>query len=142
MKILFLMAFFVACTSEPKIGLLNKELRPCPDKPNCVSSYASESDKEHFVSALEASKPEECLLKLSKDLAAQTDVDLLESKADYAHLVYTSSLMRFKDDLELYAPSKSKGLQIRSASRTGYSDMGVNRKRVEKIRLISNSLCK
>ena len=132
----------IACSSKPDVGILKNELRPCPDKPNCVSSYASESDKEHFIEALMTSEAEICLEKLGADLTKDAAVELVKSDKDYAHLVYTSSLFRFKDDLELYVDKNRKGLQVRSASRTGYSDIGVNRQRVEDIRLVSRSLCR
>ena len=141
MKLLALIPLAVACVGKPNVGVLNNELKPCPDKPNCVSSYAPESDREHYVMPIKSSSPLVCMEKLSKELSQKDNVDLITKRSDYSHLVYTSSIMRFKDDVELYLDKDRKNIQIRSASRTGYSDMGVNRKRVESIKVISSSLC-
>ena len=50
------------------------------------------------------------------------------------HAEATSFLFRFVDDIELYFPVSEKVIHVRSASRAGYSDLGVNRTRVEEIR--------
>ena len=53
---------------------------------------------------------------------------------DYLHAVFISTVFRFRDDLELRQDAAHSRIQVRSASRIGYSDLGVNRKRVEKLR--------
>ena len=53
---------------------------------------------------------------------------------DYLHAVFTSRLMRFKDDVELYIDVSAQQVHFRSASRIGYSDLGANRKRYEAFR--------
>ena len=54
-----------------------------------------------------------------------------QQESDYLYAVFTSPLMRFKDDVEVYIDESSNLVHFRSASRVGYSDLGVNRKRYE-----------
>lgn len=59
---------------------------------------------------------------------------MLTVDSDYLHAVFTSRIFRFKDDLELRMDRENRIIHLRSASRTGYSDFGVNRKRAEQFR--------
>jgi uncharacterized protein (DUF1499 family) len=63
-----------------------------------------------------------------------TRMKIVEEKDDYLHAEARSLIFRFVDDVEFYLPAPEKVIHVRSASRVGYSDMGVNRKRVEEIR--------
>lgn len=119
-----------------ELGVENEKLKPCPDTPNCVSSQASDAD--HFVEPIRLSVGYEeiqgILLQVLDDLNVSR-VDVVES--DYIHAEFVSRIFRFVDDVELYFPSRDGGeivVHIRSASRVGRSDLGVNRKRVEAIR--------
>lgn len=56
------------------------------------------------------------------------------SDDNYIHAEFTSSIFRFVDDVEFYFETAEKIVQVRSASRKGYYDWGVNRRRIEKIR--------
>ncbi|GAB1722476.1 MAG: hypothetical protein NTNFB01_13720 [Nitrospira sp.] len=61
---------------------------------------------------------------------------LVEETERYLHYEFTSFLLRFVDDVEFVFDEGSKLIQFRSASRTGYSDLGVNRRRMEEIRAL------
>ncbi|MEO1134470.1 MAG: DUF1499 domain-containing protein, partial [Cyanobacteria bacterium J06639_1] len=52
----------------------------------------------------------------------------------YLYAEFTSKLMGFVDDVEFYADEAASVIHVRSASRLGKSDLGVNRKRIEAIR--------
>ena len=68
-------------------------------------------------------------------------VKLVEEDESYLHCEFTSLLFRFVDDVEFVFDDATKTLHFRSASRTGYGDLGVNRKRMEEIRrLVSGTL--
>ncbi len=71
--------------------------------------------------------------KLKQVIQAQGG-KLVEDKEDYLHATFTSTLFRFIDDLELSLDENNKLIHIRSASRVGHSDLGQNRKRVERLR--------
>ena len=59
---------------------------------------------------------------------------IVSEQDNYLHIEFTSRIMRFVDDVEFYFNDTKKIIQVRSASRVGRSDFGVNRKRVEMIR--------
>ncbi|HAK45752.1 MAG TPA: hypothetical protein DCO79_07530 [Spirochaeta sp.] len=71
-------------------------------------------------------------------LSAQSDAEIIVAEDDeYIHAVYTSKIFRFKDDVEFAFRKSGDGsiiVDIQSRSRIGYSDMGVNRNRMEEIR--------
>ena len=60
--------------------------------------------------------------------------EIVKAEMNYIHAIFKSALFRFVDDVELSFDDQRKVIDVRSASRTGYSDLGVNRKRVEEIR--------
>jgi uncharacterized protein (DUF1499 family) len=59
---------------------------------------------------------------------------LVEENETYLHYEFTSFLFRFVDDVEFLFDDDTKTVHFRSASRTGYGDLGVNRRRMEQIR--------
>jgi uncharacterized protein (DUF1499 family) len=108
-------------------------LAPCPNKPNCVSSFAD--DEDHHIAALGIEgSPEAAWSGLWTTLEDNSRVEIVTSSDYYIHAVYTSLIMGYRDDVEfLLLPSENE-IAVRSASRVGYGDMGVNRKRIEEIR--------
>ncbi|MDE0896022.1 MAG: DUF1499 domain-containing protein, partial [Planctomycetota bacterium] len=69
-------------------------------------------------------------------LESQPRVDLVTVEEEYAHAVFRTPLLRFRDDLELLLDSANSVIQVRSASRVGHSDMGANRRRIENLRAL------
>ena len=120
----------------PKLGIDNGKLRPCPGTPNCVSSMAT--DKEHFIEPiLIPAGTDDTRDKILKVLDEFDRVKVTEAQADYIHAEFTSLVFRFVDDVEFYFPKSESDIvrvDIRSSSRVGRSDLGVNRKRMEAIR--------
>ncbi|WP_313122980.1 DUF1499 domain-containing protein, partial [Exiguobacterium sp.] len=60
-------------------------------------------------------------------------VKIVKEEGTYIHAIFTSKVFRFKDDVEFYFDEAAQVIHFRSASRVGYSDWGVNRKRMEDI---------
>ena len=106
-----------------------KELQSCPDTPNCVCSF--DNGKKSFIEPISTTLT---LDEIKALILSQRRVMLVNGSKSYLHFVFTSFLFRFKDDVELLLDSKSNLLHVRSASRVGHRDLGVNRKRVEKLR--------
>jgi apolipoprotein D and lipocalin family protein len=110
-----------------------EKLAPCPDTPNCVSSLAG--DQKHFIEPIsyegESAAARQELLGILDSLKR---VRVVRIEDDYIHAEFVSSIFRFVDDVEFYFDEDRKLVQVRSASRTGYSDLGVNRRRIEEIR--------
>ncbi len=108
-------------------------LKACPSSPNCVSSQAADPKQAVAPIAYTESRAE-ALARLKKVLEGMKRTKIVSEKDDYLHAEARSLIFRFVDDVEFYLPEDQKVIHVRSASRVGYSDMGVNRKRVEEIR--------
>jgi uncharacterized protein (DUF1499 family) len=121
------------------LGVKNGELSPCPQSPNCVSSQSK--DEKHYIEPLHYDVPmreaRETILTVIRSMKRTKMAILMD---DYIRAEFVSSLFRFVDDVEFYFNDASKTIHIRSASRVGYSDLGVNRKRIEQIRAVYNAL--
>ena len=119
--------------SRPEIGLIDGRLRPCPDCPNCVSSQ--EEGEDCHIDPLPAdSSATQTMKRLVNAIAAMPDATIVTQSATYLHVEFKSRVMRFVDDVEFLVDVPNELIHVRSASRLGYSDMGVNRRRVEAIR--------
>ncbi|KJR42178.1 protein of unknown function DUF1499 [Candidatus Magnetoovum chiemensis] len=115
------------------------KLRPCPWTPNCVSSC--DRDKKHKVAPITYDIDEKAALTILKDAINMLDrVTITAQKSDYIHAECKSKVFGFVDDVEFYIDREAKVIHVRSASRLGFSDFGVNRKRIELIRKNFNYL--
>jgi uncharacterized protein (DUF1499 family) len=118
-------------------------IEACPATPNCVSS-SSRSDS-HYVRALAfEGDPDVAWTRLRQ--AVQREPALVvaeENRGDrYLRLEATSRVFRFVDDVEFQLLPAAKVIAVRSASRVGYWDFGVNRRRVERLRELFNASVK
>ncbi len=108
-------------------------LKPCPDSPNCVSSLAT--DKDHRVEPLEfQGDPAEAWDRLLQIVKQMKRTEIVTKEEGYLHAEVHSALFGFVDDVEFQLDPTGQRIDVRSASRKGHSDLGVNRKRVERIR--------
>jgi len=132
---LVLTAILLACSTDQtiKTGVSSDGLSPCPKSPNCVSSLSE--DKAHHVEPLTYNSTlEEAREKLISVINSMKRSEIATAENNYLHITFTSFLFRFVDDVEFSFDDERKLIDVRSASRTGYSDFGVNRRRVEEIR--------
>jgi uncharacterized protein (DUF1499 family) len=117
------------------LGVKGGKLSACPTSPNCVSSQSPETDKQHSIAPLAyKSNPEQAMVHLKSVVQGMERTKLITDQKDYIHAEFATALMGFVDDVEFYLDSKAGVIQVRSASRLGQSDLGVNRKRIEEIR--------
>ena len=115
------------------LGVNSGKLAPCPNSPNCVSSQSSSS--VHSIAPLTYnSTPEEAIANLKSVIQSLPRTKIITESKDYLYAEFKSALMGFVDDVEFYLDRKANVIQVRSASRLGQSDLGVNRKRIETIR--------
>jgi len=115
------------------VSKITDRLAPCPTSPNCVSSLAK--DKGHFVEPIPYNgKLDMAQYELLEILHSFKRARMVTIEANYVHAEFVSSIFRFVDDVEFYFDDVNKTIQMKSASRTGYFDFGVNRRRMEKIR--------
>jgi uncharacterized protein (DUF1499 family) len=115
------------------LGVKDGQLQPCPNTPNCVNSQTGTDI--HAISPLHYSAtPAEAISKLKQVIQSQPGAAIVQATDDYLYAEFTSALMGFVDDVEFYWDSKAQAIQVRSASRLGESDLGVNRDRIETLR--------
>lgn len=116
------------------IGLKNGQLSPCPDTPNCVLSQ--NSDENHAIEPIpyqgDESQAQALLLKV---LSVVPNTRIIEQTDHYIRTEFKTNLMGFIDDGEFYFSPDQKIIHVRSASRLGESDLQLNHRRIEQIRL-------
>jgi uncharacterized protein (DUF1499 family) len=110
------------------------QLAPCPESPNCVSTRAPPGDEEHHVEPLTyEGTAEEARRRLLTILREMPRTRIVTSEPTYVYVESRTLTMGFIDDVEFAIDTEEKVIHFRSASRLGYSDMGLNRRRMEEI---------
>jgi uncharacterized protein (DUF1499 family) len=109
------------------LGVKSGLLAPCRRTPNCVSSQADASDREHYIAPLRASMDE---VRKAVESLPRTRIVLAHS--NYLYAEFRSKLLGYVDDVEFFFDGAL--IQVRSASRLGRRDFGVNRARIEELR--------
>lgn len=119
--------------SPAHLGVRGGKLADMPKKPNAVSTQTDikrlRVEPLPFKDSLEATRA--AVLKVLDEMGRNA---IQVEKPDYVYTVFSTPLMRYKDDVELYLDSQNAQVHFRSQSRVGYSDLGVNRKRYEAFR--------
>lgn len=115
------------------LGVRDGKLKPVPDSPNAVSSQATTAYHAIEPYAYSGTR-ERALDALAEVVGAMPRTTIVTRREDYLHAEFASALLGFVDDVEFYLPPDRKIVHVRSASRLGHSDLGVNRTRVEEIR--------
>lgn len=114
-------------------GSPNVPLPPCPASPNCVCS--EDPDPGHRVEPLSFSGPAtDAMARLRTVIRTLPRTRIVADRGDFLQVEFRTRFLRFVDDVEFRIPPGAQVIQVRSASRVGYSDLGVNRRRVEQIR--------
>lgn len=133
--LLFITLLGSTACSQGITTMTDRSLSPCGDKPNCVSTQDSREEHNLTPFTLNDSVTIEAIEQVALKLpGAKTAV----KEDNYLRIECTSKIMRFVDDLELKIEGDK--LIVRSESRVGYSDFGVNRKRADQLRsLLTNS---
>ncbi len=122
-----LFTLMTGCSGLPQtpLGINQQRLSPCPTADNCVTS--NKSDPKHYLPAWAAEQSaKKTKLKLINILQRHPNIKIIFHSKFYIHAQYRSDWFGFVDDLEFLIEEKT--VQIRSASRLGYSDFGANQK--------------
>lgn len=115
------------------LGPQGMKLGVCPASPNCVSSAAT--DEEHAIAPITiVGDADAAWTSLANTVAALPRTQVVKQEGGYLQAVQTSALMRYRDDVEFLLNRTGGVIEVRSASRVGYGDMGVNRGRIEAVR--------
>lgn len=110
---------------------MEERLGPCPATPNCVSSRADDDLHRIDPLPLPAGDP---IDRIAEVVLSFPRTAIVERNDNYLHATFTSRVFRFVDDVEFLIDRNAGAVHVRSASRVGVGDMGVNRSRVEAIR--------
>ena len=117
------------------LGVTDGRLARPKSTPNCVSSQADPADAVHYIAPLEfVGNSVEAMAALRKIVDAGERTLVVKHEAGYLNAEYRSKLMGYVDDVEFLASEKEGVIHVRSASRLGRRDFGVNRARIEALR--------
>lgn len=134
--VLFLAILSIVSRRKPSVGMVNGRLRPCSARPNCVCS--EDKDLPSYVKPLVFSGPADSSWETAKGIIREMGGKIVCEYDCYLWATFSTRLFRFVDDLELRMDKDNEVIHVRSGSRVGYSDMGVNRKRIEDLRVRFN----
>lgn len=114
------------------LGVENGRLSPCSDKPNCVSTFSN--GEEHRMEPLAYDgETSDVHHQLTNIINQMPNTTIINTESDYIYAEFHTPFLRLIDDVEFYFDSENGLIHFRSASRLGYSDLGVNRERMDVI---------
>ncbi len=109
------------------------EMTPCPKTPNCVSSV--DTGRGHYIQPLRfEGSAKDAQFNLFRILNKFDRAKVITFEENTIQVEFTSTVLGFVDDVEFHFDKFEKIVHVKSASRVGFSDLGVNRRRIEKIR--------
>jgi len=138
--VLLIVLGFVSRSGKPP-GLSDGKLASCPKSPNCVCTEY-ESDKKAFVRPLQLSIDGHEVIDDAQSVTLEMGGKIVSRNQWYLAATFSSRLFGLVDDFEIRWVPESGLLHIRSASRTGHSDLGINGKRVQDFKNRYNALLK
>jgi uncharacterized protein (DUF1499 family) len=127
-------------TPPASLGLRDGRLKPPSSTPNCVSSQAGlwpDAPMREYAQVAPLALHGDAtrtMAKLRRIVEGMPRARVVRAEGDYLHAEFTTALMKYTDDLELWFSPAEQVVHVRSASRLGRKDFGVNRARVEAIR--------
>jgi uncharacterized protein (DUF1499 family) len=122
------------------LGLREGKFKPPSKTPNSVSSQADLwpdhplRDSARIAPLAYRGDGAAALARLAAQLRTMPGATVVEARADYVYATFETKLMRYVDDAEFWLDPAGSVIQLRSASRVGRKDFGVNRARIEAIR--------
>ena len=115
------------------LGVKDGRLAPPRRTPNCVSSQADPADREHYIAPIRW-RGGDAMAAVRKAVQAMPRATIIRDEPAYLYAEFRTRLLRYVDDVECWYDGAA--IQVRSASRLGRRDFGVNRKRVEALRAL------
>jgi uncharacterized protein (DUF1499 family) len=109
------------------LGVRDGRLAACKSSPNCVSSQANPADREHYIAPIHGRMS---AVRIAVQGMPRTTI--IAEKENYLYAEFRSKLLGYVDDVEFFFDGAA--IHVRSCSRLGRRDFGVNRKRVEELR--------
>jgi uncharacterized protein (DUF1499 family) len=119
------------------LGVKDGRLARAKSTPNCVSSQADAADAEHYVAPIKfKGNAVDAIAAARKAVEGVERALVVRHEGNYLYAEFKSRLLGFVDDVEFTYDDKAGLLHVRSASRLGRRDFGVNRARVEALRSV------
>ncbi|WP_199197714.1 DUF1499 domain-containing protein [Chroococcidiopsis sp. CCALA 051] len=129
----------LAGTRPDNLGVRAGELAPCPNTPNCVSSQSQ--DHAHKIEPfIYNSSAQAAMTDLKTVLQSFRRTKPIAQSENYLYTEFTIPVVGFVDDVEFSLDENARVIHVRSASRMGESDLGVNRSRIETLRARFNQI--
>ena len=111
---------------------MQRQLKPCPDSPNCVSTQSSQAKKKREPIPF-AGTAAEAIARLKRVVGDMARTELVAEDGNYLHYTFKTWPIPYVDDVEFIVDDREKVIHYRSASRVGHSDLGVNSRRMKKV---------
>jgi uncharacterized protein (DUF1499 family) len=131
---------FLQGTPPTDLGVRDGRLKPLSMTENSVTSQAAlypDHPQRKYADiaplALKGDGPA-TIARIKAIVEGMDGAKVVKSEPDYLYAQFTTKLMKYVDDVEFWYDPAAKAIQVRSASRVGRGDMGVNRKRIEAVR--------
>ena len=131
---------FLQGTPPADLGVRNGKLKPPSMTENSVTSQAAlypDHPQRKYADiaplALKGDGPA-TLAKIKAIVDGMEGAQVVKSEPGYLYAQFTTKLMKYVDDAEFWFDPAANVIQVRSASRVGRGDLGVNRKRIEAVR--------
>lgn len=130
---------FLTAKRPATVGVIGGRLQPCNvEKSNCVCSQHKLQGRDlgpHYVQPFPyAGDAGDAMTRIIAVLMQQKNCRIVVNRPDYLHAEYTTETLGFIDDVEFYLSAPEQVIHVRSASRLGLSDFGINRARVKDLR--------
>ncbi|QDV06129.1 hypothetical protein Poly30_16340 [Planctomycetes bacterium Poly30] len=131
---LALLAISLIGCAGPVTAYNGTRLGDCPSSPNCVCSEMAPEKGAHVdpFTIPEGTAPASAFEALAGLVSEKASIETREP--GYFHAVYKTRWLRFRDDFEARLDAEAGVIHVRSASRLGYSDLGMNARRVKNLR--------
>ena len=132
--LLFILLGALGCISDvsQSLGKDIADLAPCPNSPNCISSL-SENPRHEMPPLPYLKSGQESMDRLVQIVQRMNRAKIVSATPNYLHAEFRSAIFRFVDDVEFVLDDAARVIHFRSASRTGWYDFGVNRRRMAQI---------
>jgi uncharacterized protein (DUF1499 family) len=117
------------------LGVTDGRLARPKSTPNCVSSQADPADAEHYIAPIAfKGATADAMAAVKKAVASMDGATIVREEPGYLYAEYRTRLLKYVDDVEFVHDATQGVIHVRSASRLGRRDFGVNRERVEALR--------
>jgi uncharacterized protein (DUF1499 family) len=117
------------------LGVKDGRLAPCPRSPNCVASQGDPADATHFIAPIAFKGDDRAAWRALRETVAGSErVKVVGERDGYLRAEFATKVIGFVDDVEFLLDAPARVIHVRSASRLGYRDFGVNRARIEALR--------